>query len=267
VPAYVIVIIGGISMVLPFLWMLRTSLMGEGQANLFPPVLIPNPFAWQNYVEVWHRIPMGIFTFNSTKIATLSTIGVLLSCSLCGFGFARLRFRGRDTVFLLLLLTMMIPGSVTLIPLYILFTRIGWINTHNPLIVPSYFGGAFGIFMMRQFFLSLPQELFDAATVDGADPIRQYWQLGLPLAKPALATLAMFQFVGSWGDLMGPLIYLNTREKMTLSVGVAFFRAQYYTELTKLMAAATIMALPMVILFIFTQRYFVQGIALTGMKG
>ncbi|MHB0857652.1 MAG: carbohydrate ABC transporter permease [Anaerolineae bacterium] len=265
--AYCLVGLGAISMVVPFLWMLRTSLMREGQARLFPPVWIPTPFVLDNYVEVWRRIPMGLFTLNSLKIATLSTFGVLLSCSFCAFGFSRLRFPGRDVIFALLLLTMMIPGSVTLIPMYILFSRIGWINSHNPLIVPAFFGSAFGIFLLRQFFLTLPQELFDAATVDGADPVRQYWQISLPLAKPALMTLALFQFVGSWADLMGPLIYLNSRDKMTLPVGVALFRGQYYTEIGKLMAASAIMAFPMVFLFIFTQRYFVRGIALTGIKG
>ena len=241
--------------------------MSEGQARLFPPVWVPNPLVLQNYPDVFQRIPMAVFTYNSVKLATLSTIGILMSCSLAGYAFARLRFPGRNVIFILLLATMMVPGSVTLIPLYILFVRIGWIDTHLPFIVPAFLGSAFGIFLLRQFFLTLPQELFDAAVVDGASPFRQFFQLALPLSKPALATLGVFTFVGSWGNLMGPLIFLNSREKMTLPVGVAFFRAQYYTEISKLMASSAIMALPMVVLFLLTQRYFVQGIALTGMKG
>ena len=265
--AYVVVSIGALSMVVPFVWMLRTSLMSEGQSRLYPPSWIPNPVVWQNYAEVTQRIPMLTFAVNSVKIATLTSIGVLLSCSLAGYAFARLRFPGREAIFLILLGTMMIPGSVTLIPLYIFYSRIGWLDTHLPFIVPAFLGSTFGIFLLRQFFLTLPQELFDAATVDGANPIRQYVQLALPLAKPALATLGLFTYVGSWGNLMGPLIYLTSREKMTLPVGVAFFRGQYYAEMTKLMAASAIMVVPMVILFLLTQRYFVQGIALTGVKG
>jgi multiple sugar transport system permease protein len=265
--AYMVIGLGAITMVVPFVWMIRTSLMDGSQANLFPPALIPAPFVWDNYLEVFRKIPMALFIFNSLKIVILSTFGTLLSSSLCGFGFARMRFPGRDIVFLLVLLTTMIPRSVTLIPLFIFYTRIGWIDTHLPLIVPSFFGGAFGIFLMRQFFLTLPQELFDAATVDGADPVHQYAQIALPLCMPALATVGMFHAVYSWGDLMGPLIFLNSVDKMTLPVGVTFFRGQYVTDMPRLMAASALMALPMLVLFIFTQRFFVRGIALTGIRG
>ena len=265
--ALLVVVVGAFSMTVPFLWMFRTSLMQGGQADLFPPVVIPNPVMWHHYIDVFQTIPMALLTLNSVKVTVLSTLGVLFSSSCCGFGFSRLRFRGRDTVFLLVLLTMMIPRAVTLIPLFILFTHLGWIDTLKPLIVPAYFGGAFSVFLMRQFFLTLPQPLFDAATVDGADPIRQFWHVALPLSVPALATVGLFNAVSSWGDLLGPLIYLNSQDKMTLPVGLLAFKGQYVTDVPRLMAASAMVALPMMILFIFTQRYFVQGIALTGIHG
>jgi multiple sugar transport system permease protein len=265
--SWLFVTIGAITMTIPFLWMLRTSLMEGGQADLYPPVLIPNPFLWSNYADVFAQVPMALFTLNSIKVTGLSTLGILFSSSLCGYGFSRLRFRGRDTIFLLVLLTTMIPRAVTLIPLFILYTRIHWIDTHNPLIIPAYFGGAFSIFLMRQYFLTLPQELFDAATVDGASPLRQYWQIAIPLAGPALATVALFHAVSSWGDLMGPLIFLNRQQMMTLPVGITIFKGMYTYDMPRLMAASAMVAAPMIFLFIFTQKYFVRGIALTGIKG
>lgn len=264
---YALVVLAAASMVIPFVWMVRTSLMSEGQAALYPPQWFPAPWAWGNYVRVSDRVPLGLFVFNSLKIATLSTIGGLLSCSLAGYAFARLKFPGREGLFIALLATLMIPGSVTFIPLFVIYSRIGWIDTHLPFIVPAFLGNAFGIFLLRQFFLTLPQELFDAAVVDGASPARQFAQLAVPLSKPALATLALFSYVGSWGNLFGPLVYLRTAEKMTLPVSVVFFSGHYWPETTLLMAASTILAAPMVVLFLLTQRYFVQGIALTGLKG
>jgi len=264
---WLLVSIGGLTMLAPFLWMLRTSLMTRAQANLFPPQFWPDPWVWTNYGDVFRQVPMALFTLNSVKIAVLSSLGVILSSSLCGFGFSRLRFRGRDAVFMVVLMTTMIPRAVTLIPLFILYSRIGWIDTHYPLIVPAFFGNAFSIFLMRQYFLTLPQDLFDAATVDGATPVRQYLQLALPLAGPALATIGLFQAVGSWGDLMSPLILLNRRELMTLPVGITLFKGQYNTDMPKMMAASAMVMAPMIILFLFTQKYFVRGIALTGIKG
>jgi multiple sugar transport system permease protein len=206
------------------------------------------------------------FILNSTKIAVLSVIGQLLSCSMAAFCFARFEFPGRNALFMILLATLMVPGQVTLIPVFLVMRALGWVDTHYALIVPAWLGGAFGTFLLRQFFLTVPRELEDAARIDGASSFAIYSRIFLPLAKPALATLAVLGFMGSWNDLLGPVIYLQTRSKMTLPVGLALFKGQYVTEYALLNTGATISLIPILILFILAQNYFVQGLTMTGLK-
>ncbi len=258
--------VSALSMVIPFLWMISTSLKDEGSVFLFPPTLMPDPVVWDNYPYVFRNMPFDLFVYNSFKIATLSAVGYVLACSLAGFAFARLRFRGRDWLFAATLTTMMIPAQVTMIPVYLLFNAFGWIDTHLPLIVPAFFGGAFGTFLFRQFYLTLPQELMDAARIDGCSWFDVWWRIFLPLSKPATATLALFVFMNSWNDLLGPLIYLNSEELWTIPMGLAMFRGMYYTIWTHLMAGSVIAVLPILVLFVILQKYYVQGIALTGLK-
>jgi multiple sugar transport system permease protein len=259
----------GVSVVMlgPFLWMLGSSLKAEGDIFLFPPSLIPRPPQWGNYAETIRQMPFHVFTVNSIKIAVLGTIGTVLTCSLAAYAFARLTFPGRDRLFILLLATMMIPGQITFIPHFLIMQFIGWTNSHNALIVPHFFGGAFGTFLLRQFFLTLPRELEDAARIDGAGHFRIYWQIFMPLAHPALATLAVFVFMGAWNDLVGPLIYLSDREKMTLTMGLAMFRGLNVVRWHLVMAGAVINVVPILVIYVLAQKYFVQGVALSGIKG
>ena len=265
--SHVILIVGSLSMILPLGWMILTSLKSEFEVFLYPPRWMPRALLWENYKRAFEIMPFALFTLNSTKLAVLNTLGVTLSCSVAGFSFARLQFPGRDKLFMGLLATMMIPGAVTVVPVYIIFARLGWIDSHLPLWVPSFLGGAWGVFFVRQFFLTLPQDLFDAAEIDGCSPSSTFWRIALPLSKPVLATLGLFTFMGSWNNLMGPLIYLNTLDKMTLPIGLTFFRGMYQTDWPGLMAGSVVTIMPILIAFLFTQRYFVQGIVLTGLKG
>jgi multiple sugar transport system permease protein len=264
---YLLVILGAALYCVPFLWMISTSLTDPGEAIQLPPNFLPNPIVWHNYVRAWTILPFDFFTRNSIVYAGASLVGDLISCSLVAFGFARIRFHGRNFWFAALLSTMMLPSQVTLIPQFILFKNLGWLDTLLPLIVPTYFGQAFYIFLLRQFFLTLPSELDDAARIDGANPIQIYRQLILPLAKPALATVAIFSFVYHWNDFFGPLIYLTTPEDMTIAVGLQLFRDQSGTDYSLLMAASVASVCPIIVLFFVAQKTFIQGIALTGMKG
>jgi len=264
---YLLLLAVSVLMLGPFVWMLTSSLKAEGDIFLFPPTLFPSPPRWENYAETIQRMPFHVFTFNSVKIALLGTVGTVLTCSLAAYAFARLSFPGRDRLFLLLLATMMVPGQVTFIPHFLIMQAVGWTNSHNALIVPHFFGGAFGTFLLRQFFLTLPSELEDAARIDGAGHFRIYWQIFLPLAQPALATLAVFVFMGAWNDLVGPVIYLSDREKMTLTVGLAMFRGFNIVRWHLVMAGAVINVVPILIIYVLARKYFVRGVALSGIKG
>ena len=264
---YAIVAAGGFVMILPFLWMLSTSLKTTVQSMAFPPEWWPSPVVWQNYMSITEYMPFFLFLFNSVKIAFFVVFGTLLTCSLAGYAFAKLRFPGRKALFLVLLSTMMIPTQVTLIPVFVIMKYLGWINTHYALIVPAFFGSVFGTFLLRQFFMGIPNELEDAARIDGCSPWDIYWRIMLPLAKPALATLAIFAFMGTWNDFMRPLIYLSDLGKMTLPVGLALLANHQDIRVPLIMAGAMLSLLPILILYIFGQKYFVRGIALTGMKG
>jgi len=261
-------VFGSIIMFLPFLWMISSSLKLETQVFAFPPQLIPNPIRLENYVEALVYKPFHIYLKNTLIIALVNEIAILWAASYCAYGFARIRFRGREFWFAVVLATMMLPGIGTMIPTFVIFSRLGWIDTFLPLTFPYFFGGeAFNIFLLRQFFRTIPEELADAARIDGCSEHRIYWSIFMPLAKPALTTVAIFTFLNAWNDFMGPLLYLNSPEKFTVSLGLATFRSVMRTRWDLLMAATTAMTLPVLILFFAGQRYFIKGVVLTGLKG
>jgi ABC-type glycerol-3-phosphate transport system permease component len=270
-----LLIVGGLLMMAPFLWMISTSLKTRAEVFQTPPTLFPAVPQWHNYPDMWNALPFSSFFFNSIKLATLNTIGQLISCSMAAFAFAALRFRFREPLFALLLVTLIIPFQVVLVPNFVLYRLLphpfsssgNWIGTQEPLWVGAFLGGAFGTFLLRQFFLAIPRELGDAARVDGANPWQIYRYIYLPLAKPALATLAIFTFMWSWNDLIDPIIYLRDLDSLTVTAGLSLFQGQYVGKWPLLMAGALVSVLPMIILFIIAQRHFVRGIALTGIKG
>jgi multiple sugar transport system permease protein len=270
-----LLIAGGLVMIAPFAWMISTSLKTRAEVFVTPPTLIPIVPQWHNYADMWNALPFAAFFVNSIKIATLNTIGQLISCSMAAYAFAALRFRFREPLFALLLVTLIIPFQVVLVPNFVLYRLLphpasasgNWIGTQEPLWVAAFLGGAFGTFLLRQFFLAIPRELSDAARVDGANPWQIYRHIYLPLAKPALATLAIFTFMWSWNDLIDPVIYLRDINTLTVTAGLSLFQGQYIGRWPLLMAGALVSVLPMILLFIVAQRQFVRGIALTGIKG
>jgi ABC-type glycerol-3-phosphate transport system permease component len=265
---WLVLIAGAVVMILPFVWLVTSSLKVERYIFMFPPQWIPNPVRWQNYVEALTYKPFNIYIMNTLIIVLLNLIAILGSASLCAYGFARIRFPGRDFWFAIVLSTMMVPYFVLMVPQFIIFSRLGWIDTFLPLTVPYFFGGgAFNIFLLRQFFRTLPEELADAARIDGCTEFGIYWRIMMPLAKPALAAVAIFTFLFGWNDFIGPLLYLNSPDNFTVAIGLATFRSVMRTRWDLLMAASTAMILPVVVLFFFAQRYFIQGIVLSGLKG
>ena len=267
---YVILTLGAIIMVVPFLWMISESFRTPAQQ--FSRSLIPDPFTLQNYVDLFQDLPDKAFlylTANSFKLSILAVIGQILTCAMAAFVFAVAKFKGRDFLFALLLGTMMIPSQVSLIPNFIIFKFLGLIGTQWPLILPSFWGGAFGTFLLRQYFLTIPRELVDAARMDGASFFNIFWKIYLPLGKPAVAALAIFVFKDAWNDLLHPLVYLPTdMHQTTLTVGLAFFQQQLVMggKFTVLMAGAFLSILPLLLVFFIAQKQFIEGIALTGMK-
>lgn len=263
-----VLIVGALIMTIPFIWMIRTSFMNLAQVFKFPPQWIPNPWVWTNYPEAISRTPFARWFWNSLRIAGAVTIGQAFTCSLAGFTFARLRFPGNRALFLVYLGTMMIPGHVTIIPVFVIMNRLNWVNTSLPLVIPGLVS-AWGTFMFRQFFLGLPGELMDAAKIDGCSYFRVYSQIFLPLAKPALATQAVFTFMSAWNDFLGPIIFLQNKDLKTLTVGLLQFRADYQGlgQWHILMAGVVMSIMPILIAFIIGQEYFVKGIALSGIKG
>jgi multiple sugar transport system permease protein len=270
-----LLIAGGILMMVPFLWMISTSLKTRAEVFASPPKLFPARPRWENYSEMWNALPFAAFFVNSLKLALLNTVGQLISCSMAAYAFSALRFRFRGPLFGLLLVTLIIPFQVVLVPNFILFRMLphpfstsgNWIGTQEPLWVGAFLGGAFGTFLLRQFFLTIPRELCDAARVDGANPWQIYRHIYMPLARPALATLAIFTFMWSWNDFIDPIIYLRDVQSFTLTAGLSLFQGQYVGKWPLLMAGALVSVLPMIILFVIAQRHFVRGIALTGIKG
>ena len=248
--------------------MVSSSLKAEQQVFTYPPQLIPDPVMWSNYVESLTYKPFALYVRNSLIIVVLNEIAVLLMSSFCAYGFARIQFKGRDFWFGVVLATLMVPYFVLIIPHFIMFTRMGWMDTYLPLTVPLFFGGGgFNIFLLRQFFKGIPQDLADAARVDGCNEFGIYWRMMMPLAKPALATIAIFTFLNAWNDFLGPLLYLRIDQLFTVSIGLATFRGVMRTRWDLLMAASTAMIFPVIVLFFLTQRYFIQGATLSGLKG
>ena len=265
--AYAALILTAFTMIFPFYWMVATSLKSEARVFAFPPDWIPNPAILTNYAYILTELPFDRYIFNSVKVSSLWTFGIILSSSLAAYAFARVRFWGREALFVITLGALMIPGQITMIPLYVVMTRIGWVDTHLPLIVPAYLGSAFGIFLIRQYFMTIPQELNDAAKIDGCSHFGIYWRIMMPLAKAVIATLALLSFMGSWNDLLGPVIYLFDEQLFTLPLALTRFRGMYYTAWANMMAGATITLLPILVVFLFTQQYFVRGVVLSGLKG
>jgi multiple sugar transport system permease protein len=261
---YVFMTLLALGFLAPLVWMVTASLKPEHLVLSIPPAFLPRHFQWQNYVEAWDSI-RG-FLFNSVKLAVLSVGGTLFISSLAAFAFARIRFAGRDIAFAVLLSTIMVPSFVTLIPLYIIYRQIGWIDTHEPLWVPRVLHYVFGIFLLRQFFMQIPQELEDAARIDGASTFQIYWRIMLPQVVPALATIGIFAFLDSWNDLFGPLIFLNSPHLQTLPVALALFQGEFFSQVSVQMAAATIIILPIFVVFFSAQKYFLQGVTMTGLK-
>jgi ABC-type glycerol-3-phosphate transport system permease component len=257
-------------MLIPFVWLISTSLKIRGTEFIFPPQWIPRPPVWENYYTAFFAsgLPFPRFLLNTTVITLASVVGTLVSTSLAGFGFARMRFPGRNLLFILVLSTMMLPEVVTQIPSYLLFRQFGWIDTFLPLIVPAFLGwSAFSIFLFRQFFMTIPFELDEAARIDGASTRQIYLSVILPLSKPVLSTVAVFTFLDGWNSFLRPLIYLNSLENMTLAVGLRAFQGLRGTEWNLMMAAAAIMMVPVLVVFFLAQRYFIQGIVTSGFGG
>jgi len=264
---FLLLCLGAVVFMLPLFWAISSSFKPDYQVLEFPPRWIPDPFRWQNYPEALTYIPFGRYTLNTLVIALLAITGNILSCTLVAYGFARLRAPGKSFFFVLMLSTMMLVDPVRIIPMYIEFNALGWIDTIKPLVVPAFFGSPFYIFLLRQFFLSIPRELEDAALIDGANRLQILWRIILPLARPAIAAIAIFNFQGVWNDFLPPLIFLHDHSKFTISLGLNFFRSSYDVHWGYLMAASLVAMLPMVIVFFLAQKQFIEGISFSGMKG
>lgn len=257
----------GLIFLLPFFWMLSTAFKQPGQVFAYPIQWLPNPIVWRNFVDAWTVIPFTTYLKNTMIITGLNMVGETFSSALAAFAFARIPFKGRNVLFIVLLATMMLPPQVTLIPMFIIFARLEWIDTFLPLIVPAYFARPFYVFLLRQFFLTIPQDLEDAARVDGCSRLRMWWSIFMPLSMPAITTVLIFSFINHWNDFFEPLIYLNSQSKKTLALGLSTLRDTQSTEWHWMMAIAILMLLPCIILFFVFQRYFVEGITMTGSKG
>jgi multiple sugar transport system permease protein len=262
---YAVMIVLALLFLLPLIWMFSTALKTDAQTLTIPPTFWPTVPQWGNFVEVWALISQ--YLFNSVKLAVFNVVGLLFVASLAGYAFARLDFPGRDIAFLLLLASAILPGIVYLLPQYLLFLDIGWIDTHYPLWVPRVLTPVVGTFLLRQSFKTIPDELEDAARLDGCSTFQIYWRVMLPQVKPALAAVGILTFLESWNDLFGPLIFINSAELQTLPVALALFQGEFFTRLNLLMAAAAISVVPVLVLFFAAQRYFIQGITMDGLKG
>ena len=264
-----ILLAGAVIVLIPFLWMLSTSLKPPTQVSKFPPIWIPNPIVWSNYVTALtiFPIPFWIFVRNSLFMSASITIGTVMSNAIVAFAFARLRFRGSQVLFLIVLSTMMLPGQVTMIPLFILFSKLGWVNTYKPLIIPSFFGSAYFIFLLRQFYATIPREMDDAARIDGCGILGLFFRIIVPMSKPALGITAIFAFSWSWNEFLGPLIYLSKMETFPLAIALSYLRGTYRVLWSELMVVSFIAMLPPLILFFIAQRSYIQGIVITGVKG
>ncbi len=265
--AYTIVIIMAVAYIFPLYWLIVTALKTDVEIFQQPPPIIPPNPQWQNFGASTTYIPFWRYMWNTIAISGLTVLGTVLSCTFIAYGFARLRWPGRNIIFLIYLSTIMLPSQVTLIPLYLIFRDLGWVGTFLPLVVPHFFGSALYVFLLRQFLLTIPQELSDAARIDGASELGILWHVMIPLMRPALAVVALFTFVQTYRDFLGPLIYLTNQQDWTISLGLKLFQNMYGAQWQLMMAASTLAMLPTIVLFFFTQKTFVRGIALTGLKG
>lgn len=263
---YIVLILIAVIMVVPFLWMLSTSLKTQYDAVKIPPVWIPDPPQWENYVKLFTEQPMFQFMLNTIKIVFFVVLGQLFFSSLAAYSFARISFKGRNVVFFFYIATLMVPGQVTMIPTYLMFAKAGLTDNHLALILPAFFS-AFGVFLLRQFFMSLPRELEEAAEIDGCNPFMTYWRIMLPLVVPAMLTLGVFTLMNTWNDYMGPLIYLSSPEKYTMTLGIAYFKGVYTTQWNLVMAGSIVSVMPILIAYLCAQKYFIEGIAFSGVKG
>lgn len=267
---YGVLIVVALTMVVPFMWMLTTSLKSPGTTFSYPPQILPNEFNFSQYQRLFDNLPFARYFLNTVFVTLATVVGQLVVCSMAAYGFARLRFMGRDTIFVLYLMTMMIPFQITLIPLYLIITQLGWVNTYQGLIVPG-ISSAFGIFLLRQSFLNIPRDYQDAARIDGASEFTIFTRVFLPLNGPTLATLGVFAFMGTWTDLLWPLLIARSEQLRTLELGLAYFNARpnafVQPNWPLLMAGAVVVMIPVLIVYIIAQRYFVQGISLSGVKG
>lgn len=263
---YIVLILIAVIMVVPFLWMLSTSLKTQYDAVKIPPVWIPDPPQWENYVKLFTEQPMFQFMLNTIKIVFFVVLGQLFFSSLAAYSFARISFKGRNVVFFFYIATLMVPGQVTMIPTYLMFAKAGLTDNHLALILPAFFS-AFGVFLLRQFFMSLPRELEEAAEIDGCNPFMTYWRIMLPLVVLAMLTLGVFTLMNTWNDYMGPLIYLSSPEKYTMTLGIAYFKGVYTTQWNLVMAGSIVSVVPILIAYLCAQKYFIEGIAFSGVKG
>jgi multiple sugar transport system permease protein len=265
---YALLAAGAVFSLLPLYWLVRSSLMSMAQIFRLPPIWIPNPPRWDNYVKAFSVVPFGRYYLNSGVITLVVVSGTVITSSLSAYAFARLRWKGRDAIFACLIASMMLPFAVTMIPLFVGWSRLGFSNTYVPLIVPAWFGGgAYNIFLLRQFYMTIPRELDESAFVDGAGYLTIYARILTPLTRPALIVVGIFAFMGSWNDFLGPLIYLSSSSKYTVSLGLRMFQGMYNAEWHLMMAASAAALLPVIVVFFIGQRYFIEGITLTGIKG
>ena len=264
---YAALIVLALGFSLPFLWLISTSLKQPTQIFALPPEWIPSPVVWSNYQKAVTTIPFFMYLKNTLYITLFNVVASVIACSMVAYGFAIVRWPGRDALFMVVIATLMIPYVVLLIPTFIIFKTLGWINTPHPLTIPALAGNAFFIFLLRQFYMTIPEDLTDAARIDGANDFQIYWNIVLRLSRPALMVVALFTFMWNWNDFLGPLIYLSEQKQQTLAIGLYGFVSRAGTQWGPLMAAATIMITPIIILFFFTQKTFIQGITLTGIKG
>lgn len=265
---YAVMVVLAFVFLIPMIWLVSTSLKSQGQVFAYPPVWIPDPLQWGNYVEAMSRAPLLVWLANTVMITVLALAGTLLSSSLVAFGFARLRFPGRRVLFVLLLSTMMLPDVVTLVPQFVLFRSIGWVDTFLPLIVPSFLGGgAFNIFLVRQFYLTIPRDFDEAARLDGASNLRIWWHIILPLSRPVLVAVGIFSFVYHWNDFLLPLIYLQSEGNKTLALGLRAFISPTDASWNISMAASMFLVIPVLIVFFVAQRQFIRGVVMTGIQG
>ena len=270
---YLLLGLGAAIVLVPFAWMISTSLTARSQLFIFPPELVPRPIAWGNYVEAWNALPVSFtrFTANTVFITILAMTAEIFTCSLVAYGFARFRFPGRNVLFLVMLSTMMLPNVVTLVPQFIMWRELKLVDTYDPLVLGAWFAwGPAYIFLLRQFFMSIPREIEEAAVIDGANPFQVYWRVMLPLVKPALLAIAVLSFIGNWNNFMGPLIYLNTGEKYPMIMALKFFEQSLSKEAPLfhyMMAMSAMMALPLLVLYFLMQRTLIEGITVGAVKG